>query len=287
MSPSADPAAEQIAQRGLQELRRRLQTAIAAQAAQDRSGVVLSSAEIQELVSGAAQRAGAELWRRSLAQAGSELLGIGLAEAIDHPAVRAAHEIVGAPPFDNHTAGGPTAPAPAPPVAPPAHPSLGSAPRVPPPAATPSPLSPPRHPTPFSNQSAAPHAPAAPPPPSDAAPAAHSTSNADDGPSALRVEAVHMGGVDSLRVGERDLEVRLSPDGIDVLKRSTGAPIGHLLWDEVVGVQTPRTRHGLRRVQELHIDTAHGRASFELPGVSEEQLAGELQPLIDQLTGAA
>lgn len=240
MSPSTDLAAEQIAQRGLQELRRRLQVAIAEQAAQDRSGIALSPAEIEELVSGAAQRAGAELWRRSLAQAGSEILGLELGAAIAHPAVRAAHEIVGAPPYDDSgaavTSGAPAPPTPA----------------------------------------------VAPPPPMPAAP-----SSVSEGAGALRVEAVHMGGIDSLRVGERDLEIRLSADGIDVLKRSTGAAIGHLLWGEVESVQTPRTRHGLRRVQELHVDTGRGRASFELPGVSEEQLADELQPLIDQLTAGA
>lgn len=247
MNPSADPAAEQIAQRGLQELRRRLQTAITAQAARDAAPVVLSAAELDAFVSGAAQRAGAELWRRSLAQAGSEILGINLRDAIDHPAVRTAHEIVGAPPYDDGhviTTPGPSSPAPEPAVG--VEPAQPADPGISPGAA-----------------------------------------GGEDTPGALRVEAIHMGGIDSLRVGERDLELRLSSEGVDVLKRSSGAAIGHLLWSEIDEVQTPRTRHGLRRVQELHLDTPHGRASFELPGISEEQLADELLPLIDQLAAGS
>ena len=255
MSPSADPAAEQIAQRGLQELRHRLQTAIAGQAAQDANPIVFSAAELDELVSGAAQRAGAELWRRSLAQAGSEILGIGLGEAIVHPAVRTAHQIVGAPPYDE----GATL-------------RMGRAPSAVEPAAPSAAADVQREVQATSYMESSPP-PAVVPPGEDA-----------DTPGALRVEAVHMGGIDSLRVGERDLEIRLSAEGIDVLKRSSGAAIGHLLWNEIDEVQTPRTRHGLRRVQELHLDTPNGRASFELPGISEEQLAEELLPLIDELS---
>ena len=267
MSPSADPAAEQIAQRGLQELRRRLQAAIAGQAAQDANAIVLSAAELDELVSGAAQRAGAELWRRSLAQAGSEILGIGLGEAIVHPAVRTAHQIVGAPPYDEGaTLRTGRAPSAAEPAAP------GAGPDGPPG------VQPPTRMEAAPRPDATPRMEATPPPGPE--PAARDV----DTPGALRVEAVHMGGIDSLRVGERDLEIRLSTEGIDVLKRSSGAAIGHLLWNEIDEVQTPRTRHGLRRVQELHLDTSSGRASFELPGISEEQLAEELLPLIDELT---
>ena len=275
MSPSADPAAEQIAQRGLQELRRRLQTAIAGQVAQDAQGIILSASELDELVSRAAQRAGAELWRRSLAQAGSEILGIGLGEAIGHPAVRTAHQIVGAPPYDEGALlrtglAPPAAEAGAPPSGPDV--ATGDTPGT---EAAPS-----LQPTRFSED------PPAGEPVTSPATSARDLTGDGETPGALRVEAVHMGGIDSLRVGERDLEIRLSAEGIDVLKRSSGAAIGHLLWNEIDEVQTPRTRHGLRRVQELHLDTPSGRASFELPGISEEQLSDELLPLIDQLTGA-
>jgi predicted component of type VI protein secretion system len=248
VSSAAGPAAEQIAQRGLQELRRRLRTAIEHEAARPGTGVHLQPAQLDELVSRAAQRAGAALWRRSLAQAGSEIMGIPLAQAITHPAVRRAHEIVGAPPFEPGTR--PEASAtPPPPATPPPSPTPTRAPAPPPqpvPARAPSPT---------------------PPAPS---------------PEAIRVEAVHMAGIESLRTGERDLEVRFSDEGIDVLKRSSGAVIGDLRWTEINDVQTRRNRHGLRRVLELHVDTARGRASFELPGLAEDQLTEHLTPLLER-----
>ncbi|MGH2915242.1 MAG: hypothetical protein ACRDMX_09660, partial [Solirubrobacteraceae bacterium] len=98
---------------------------------------------------------------------------------------------------------------------------------------------------------------------------------------AVRLPAVHIGGLEALRSGERDLELRFSNAGLDVLKRSSGAPIGRLGWEEIEGVQLPRRRRGLLRgALQLHVDTGRGRASFELPGVTEAQLDEHLQPLL-------
>lgn len=100
---------------------------------------------------------------------------------------------------------------------------------------------------------------------------------------ALRVAAVHLGGIESLRAGERDLELRISSAGLDVLKRSSGAPIGRLEWREVEDVDLSRSRPGLRRgrrAYELHVATGRGRASFQLPGVTEEQLKEHLEPML-------
>jgi hypothetical protein len=107
---------------------------------------------------------------------------------------------------------------------------------------------------------------------------------------ALRVAAVHLGGIEALRAGERDLELRISAAGLDVLKRSSGAAIGRLEWAEVQSVALPRGRRGLRPrrrpAYELHVATGRGRASFELPGVTEEQLKDHLEPMLTRARGA-
>jgi hypothetical protein len=99
---------------------------------------------------------------------------------------------------------------------------------------------------------------------------------------ALRVAAVHLGGIESLRQGESDLELRFSAAGLDVLKASSGAAIGRLGWTEIENISFPRARRGLRasRRRELHVQTARGRATFELPGLSDRQLQEELEPLL-------
>jgi hypothetical protein len=100
----------------------------------------------------------------------------------------------------------------------------------------------------------------------------------------LRIAAIHLGGIEALRVGEDDIELRLSTAGLDVLKRSSGAPIGRLEWGQIESVDLPRGRRGLlpgrRRTFELHVATDRGRASFELPGVTEEQLKEHLEPML-------
>jgi hypothetical protein len=94
--------------------------------------------------------------------------------------------------------------------------------------------------------------------------------------------AVHLGGIESLRRGETDLELRFSAAGLDVLKGSSGAAIGRLTWTEIQDVSFTRPRRGLRagRRLQLRIQTARGRAGFELPGLSDRQLAEELEPLL-------
>ena len=71
-----------------------------------------------------------------------------------------------------------------------------------------------------------------------------------------------MSGIESLRNGESDLELRFSDAGLDLLKASSGAAIGRLLWSEIHGVEVASARRGLRpgrRVQELHVRAQSGR----------------------------
>jgi hypothetical protein len=220
VSAAQDPSAERIADRGREALQGRLRRAFEHQLAVRPPSITLSDGQLEELVDAAAARADAVLWRRCLAGVAADTLGIGLAEAVSHPAVVRAHQLVGAPPYEKVE------------VAP--------------------------------------------------AQAAVEIDPPKPGTRALRVAAVHLGGIESLRQGEADLELRFSAAGLDVLKASSGAGIGRLAWTEIENVSLPRARRGLRagRRRELHVQTARGRATFELPGLSDRQLQEELEPLL-------
>ncbi|MGZ4174956.1 MAG: hypothetical protein ACXVUX_01910 [Solirubrobacteraceae bacterium] len=226
MSAASELSAERIAERAREDLHDRLRAAFAHQLAVRPLTIALGDGQLDQLVDAAAARAGGVLWRRCLAGVAADALGIGLAEAVSHPEVQRAHELVGAPPYEE------TDVAPAQ--------------------------------TAQTAQTAAPE-----PEP-------------EPGPGALRVAAVHLGGIESLRRGEDDLELRFSAAGLDVLKASSGAAIGRLGWTEIESVSFSRSRRGLRagRRQELHVETARGRASFELPGLSDRQLQEDLEPLL-------
>ena len=84
-----------------------------------------------------------------------------------------------------------------------------------------------------------------------------------------------MSGIESLRDGETDLELRFSGAGLDLLKASSGATIGRLPWSEIHDVEVASSRRGLRpgrRVPELHVRAQSGRATFQLPGMTSEQV---------------
>jgi hypothetical protein len=101
---------------------------------------------------------------------------------------------------------------------------------------------------------------------------------------ALRVAAVHLGGIETVRPGQRDLELRFSDAGLDVLNSTSGATIGRLEWDEIEALELPRSRRrlrpGRRVAQELLVRTKRGQASFELPGLTEHELREHLAPML-------
>jgi hypothetical protein len=112
-------------------------------------------------------------------------------------------------------------------------------------------------------------------------------------PSALLVEAVHMFGIETVPPGDRDIELRLADTGIDVRRPSTGSTIGRVRWADVrtVVVQRPRRGPGgLRRPAQLLVSTERGEVTFELVGLSDEEITDHLEPLIarncDGFTGA-
>ncbi len=209
----------------------------------------------------AVARAGEALWRRSLAQAAMEELGIDLSAALAHPALADAQELIDAGGDRELPAPEALPRTPEPPEAEPHHLDLatdGEAEQRP-------------EPSPSER-----HAPSGEPVPMVA-----------DG-QALRLSAVHLGGIETLYQGDDDLELRLSEAGLDVLKRSNGAAIGRLEWSEIETVSLPAPRRGLRnrrRSRELHVSTGRGQAQFELPGLTDDELHEHLEPTLARLRG--
>ncbi len=127
-------------------------------------------------------------------------------------------------------------------------------------------------------------------PPVTAATAAGGAGDAQAQPpfQALRLSAVHVSGIEALRNGESDLELRFSDAGLDLLKASSGGAIGRLLWSEIHGVDVASARRGLRpgrRVQELRVRAQSGQATFQLPGMTSEQVNQHLEPVLARLRG--
>jgi hypothetical protein len=240
--------AELIVQRGREVVLERLRAAFAHQAATRADAVDLEPAKLEQLVQEAAARAGGALWRRSLAEAAMAQLEIDLPEALGHPALKRAEELVQAPGY-------------LPVIVAPAEAEPGPEPD----AAEP-------EPEPAAAEGERPDALL----PSDAE------------PQALRLSAIHLNGIETLRQGDRDIELRLSDAGLDVLKRSSGAAVGRLEWREIESVELPPPRRGLRgrrRSRALHVSTGRGQAQFELPGLTDEELHEHLEPALARLAG--
>jgi hypothetical protein len=231
MTDDSNDLTERIARRGREVVVERLRAAFAHQAATRPAGLQSDPARLEHLVQEAADRSGGALWHRALAHAASDELGVSLGDALHHPAVDRARDLIGAPRWT--------------PAATPPAPTLG--------------------------------------------PPAEQTDDASGTPQALRLGAVHLSGIETLRPGERDIELRLSDAGLDVLKRSTGAAIGRLGWSEIKTIELPAPRRGLRsrrRFRELHVRTERGQAEFELPGLTDEELNDHVQPMLDSLLSA-
>jgi hypothetical protein len=95
-----EQTAELIAERGRAALAIRLRSAYE-EAATAHAEVELGDVELDQLVQRAVDDADGLQWRRALASAASDELGIGLAEALSHPAVVQAHVVVGAPSYED------------------------------------------------------------------------------------------------------------------------------------------------------------------------------------------
>jgi hypothetical protein len=96
--------AKRIADRGRDALLARLRPAFADAAGAHAEILKLDGEQLEQMVQRAADRADGLQWRRALATVASEELGIGLGEALGHPAVERAQAIVGAPSYEDSLA---------------------------------------------------------------------------------------------------------------------------------------------------------------------------------------
>ena len=100
---------------------------------------------------------------------------------------------------------------------------------------------------------------------------------------ALLLDAVHVFGIETLEPGDEDIELRLADAGIDVRKPSTSETIGRLRWNEVRSWRCNGRGGGCpvgggRPL--LVAGTDAGEVTFELPGVSDDEITDHLEPLI-------
>jgi hypothetical protein len=248
-----EATAQQIADQGRDALIGRLRPAFE-QAAQAHSDVLkLDEEQLEQMVQRAADRADGLQWRRALASVASEQLGIGLGEALAHPAVVRAQAIVGAPSYEEAlaavTAGEPV---PSPPGE--RGPVEGSLGELEPPSAA------------------------------EVLAEDHLDERRGGGPRSepLRLSATHVGGIANLPSGASDLELRFSDAGLDIARE--GKPLGRLTWREITSVDTPSMTGRRRRRQRVDgtivVRSASGSASFEVSGMSAEELREQLAPVI-------
>ena len=98
----------------------------------------------------------------------------------------------------------------------------------------------------------------------------------------FRLPAIHLGGIANLAPADADLALRFSAEGVDIIRGRGQVALGRLTWAEISALQLPAQRGLLRRRRgtnaDLVIRTEQGDASFEIPGVTTEQLEEQLEP---------
>jgi hypothetical protein len=267
-----DQTAQQIADRGREALVERLRPAFRDAAAQHADVLELSDEQLEQMVQRAADRADGLQWRRALATVATEELGIGLGEALSHPAVERAQSIVGAPSYEESLV------------------ALTA-----------------RRQTEAENEEeealaaevdevddvdgeaesdedeAESEADEADAPVGGTA--EHEAVAMADDPDSIRVAVIHLGGVANLEPGEGDIELRVSEVGLDIV-RGIDETLGRLTWGDIRELTVPSPRGLLRRRRDapanLVIRTENGDASFEAPAVGADELRAHLAPLIER-----
>ena len=121
-----------------------------------------------------------------------------------------------------------------------------------------------------------------PPAPGDDEPDDAEADGAELDESELVIPAIHLGGVANLPTKREGLGVRLSVDGLDILQGEREI-IGRLMWDEIEALEVPNLRARRRRHEpraRLVVRTPHGDASFDVPGISADELRDRVEPLV-------
>jgi hypothetical protein len=275
VNDTLEHTARRIAERGRPALIARLRPAFEEAAAAHKDVLELSEEQIEKMVERAADRADGLQWRRALAGVASEELGIGLGEALGHPAVIRAQAIVGAPSYEESLAAlkpqadVEEAAAESPPAAEPqataAHELAPESAEEAEPIAEPGP-----EPEPEPDDDSA--IPATPPPAFD-----------EDEDTEYRMSAIHVAGVANLAPSETDLELRFSRDGLDVVRESDEATLARIGWQHIRRVEIPKPRARLRRRRvfaQVLVIGDQGEARFEIPGATPEQVEEHLAPVL-------
>ncbi len=271
MTDTLDDAARQIAEQGRDALVERLRPAFKEAAAAHSDVLTLDDEQVERMVQRAADRADGLQWRRALASVASDQLGIGLGEALGHPAVARAQAIVGAPSYEEAlvaVSGGKTAEA---------GPVEPEAPEQPESSEEPDPVG-------EAEPEEVDDEPEAPREPDDEDDFEDEREFGESPPiEPVSLKAVHLGGIANLRNGAGDIELRFSEAGIDLTRGDQR--LGRLAWREITAVETPSPAGRRRRRQRsdgtIVIRSANGSATFEISGVTPEELHDHLAPLLE------
>jgi hypothetical protein len=265
-----EQTAQRIAEQGRGSLVDYLRPAFQRTAAAHALVVQLDAEQLEWMVQSAADRADGLLWRRALAGVATEELGISLGEAAGHPAVARAQAIAGAPPYTARPRRDGAARRQA-------RPRGDGAAR--------------RQARPRGDRAAG--LPAR--PGRDGAAGAEGERSettmpelSDLVPEAIRLRAVHLGGIEGLGGEPGTLELRFSAAGLDILSADSDAVLGRLGWAEIQGLDLPHHRglHRRRRSPpQLVVRTSRGQASFEVPGLTEAELRSHLAPMFERAAG--
>jgi hypothetical protein len=309
VTDTLEHTARRIAEHGREALLARLRPAFEQAAAAHADVLKLDEERLEQMIQNAADKADGLQWRRALASVATEQLGIGLGEALNHPAVARAHAIVGAPSYEDslaelgHRRAEPQAAAEAQEVA--------AAPEPEPEAAA------------VATETDD-HQPGAAPVAAGSRDVIEADDELDDeeleaeahaerGAGAteewendeeyedelspvgagfegesetLRLRAIHLGGVANLAPAADDIELWLSDAGLDIVRGPEHAPLGRLTWREISALDVPPPRNRIRRKRSedahLVVRGEQGAASFEVPGVAPEELRKHLAPLIER-----
>jgi hypothetical protein len=289
VTDTLEQTAQGIADRGREALVDHLRPAFD-RAAELHGGVMTLNAEQRErMVQHAVAHADGVQWRRALAEVASRELGIDLVEAMSHPAVARAQAIVGAPSYEESLAKldvpkddeeAPAAPA----VARTNGPLLADEPLYEDDESLY------EDEPPLQDEQATEEHPAMAEPRQADAPAWEAQEPvAEPVPprgalpvDELRIEAVHLGGVENLSAGEEDIELRLSDDGLDII-REPSEMLGRLSWLDIreLAVPAPGRLRLLRRESHAYlvVRADDGDASFEIRSQAPDELRAMLAPL--------
>jgi hypothetical protein len=247
--PALEESAQRIAKRGRQVLLERLRGAFEEAAAAHSDVLELDEAKLERMIADAVERADGLQWRRALASVATEELGLGLAEALSHPAVARAQELVGAPSYEEGLAA----------IAEGKAPQAGDARALE------------EAPEPGAETEAETEAQAPP---------------ADPHVLPISVGVVHLDGLAELE-GQGELELVFSDEGLDVVRTGAAAALVSFSWTELrdVEVHAGRGRVLRRRSSRLILSTNRRRARFEARGLDPEELRQLLAPALAKVGG--